>query len=47
MLRERHKWRSHEADNINAEPRGGAVRSSVEKSVMDLERRGSRDQSAL
>ena len=46
MLRERHKWETHEADNIDAIPRGGAARSSAEESVMGLERRGSRNQSA-
>ena len=45
MQRERHKWKSHEADNIDAVSRDGAARSSVEESVMDLEQRGSRDQS--
>lgn len=45
MLRERHKWKSHEADNIDAASRDGAARSSDEESVMDLEQRGSRNQS--
>lgn len=45
MLRERLKWRSHEADNIDAASRGGAARSSDEGHVMGLERRGSRNQS--
>ena len=47
MLRERHKWRSHEADIIDAASRGGAARSSVEASVMEAEQRGSRDQRTL
>ena len=44
MLRERHKWKPHEADNIDAVSRDGATRSSDEGFVMKLERRGSRDQ---
>lgn len=44
MLREKHKWKSHEADNIDAASRDGAARSSDEESVMDLKRRGSRNQ---
>ena len=44
MLRERHKWINHEADNIDAASRDGATRSSDEGFVMKLERRGSRDQ---
>ena len=45
MLRERHKWRPHEADNIEAVSRDGATRSSDEGLVMKPERRGSRDRS--
>ena len=38
MLRERDKWRTHEADNIDVASRGGATRSSVEMTVMVVER---------
>jgi len=47
MLKERRKWLNHEADNIDAASRGGAVRSSDERSVMDLEPRGSGNQSTI
>lgn len=47
MLRERHKWRFHEANNIDAASRDGAIRSSNDKSVIDLEQRDSRDQNTL
>lgn len=40
MLREPHKWTSHECLSTNAGYRDGATRSSVEGSVMELERRG-------
>lgn len=38
---------THEADNIDAASRDGAVRSSDEESVMDLERRDSRNQDII
>ena len=38
MLRERHKWQNHEADNIDVASRGGATCSSVEATVMVVER---------
>jgi RNA-directed DNA polymerase len=41
MLREKHKWKSHKCQSTEAEHRGGATCSSVEDSVMELERRGS------
>lgn len=40
MLRERFKWKPHENLSTDAEYRDGATRSSVEGSVMELERRG-------
>jgi hypothetical protein len=40
MLRENSKRMSRELESINAEHRDGSVRSSVEGSVMELERRG-------
>ncbi len=41
MLREKHKRKPRECESTDAEHRGGATRSSVEGSVMELERRGS------
>jgi len=38
-IRERHKQRTSEADNIDARHRGGQVRISEEASVMEVERR--------
>ena len=40
MLREKRKWRSHERKSTDAAHRGGVARSSVEVSVMEMERRG-------
>jgi len=40
MLREKFKWRPHENESTDAKHRGGSSRSSVEGSVMELERRG-------
>lgn len=40
MLKEPSKWRSHKDLSTDARHRGGLTRSSVEGSVMDLERRG-------
>jgi len=44
MLREKFKWRSHKNESTEAKHRGGATRSSVEVSVMEMERRGCIDQ---
>jgi hypothetical protein len=40
MLREKFKWRSHEKESTDARHSGGSSCSSVEGSVMGLERRG-------
>ena len=40
MLREKPKWRPHEDESTDAGHRDGATRSSVEVSVMEMERRG-------
>ena len=40
MLREKSKWKPHKDQSTDAEHRGGATRSSVEGSVMELEQRG-------
>ena len=40
MLREKSKWRPHKGESTNAEHSGGPTRSSVEISVMEMERRG-------
>ena len=40
MLREKPKWKPHEGESTNAEHGGGPIRSSVEISVMEMERRG-------
>ena len=40
MTREKLKWRPHESESTDAGHRGGATRSSVEGSVMELEQRG-------
>ena len=40
MLREKLKWRPHKSESTEAGHRDGATRSSVEVSVMEVERRG-------
>ena len=40
MLREKRKWRPHKRESTNAGHGGGSSSSSVEGSVMELERRG-------
>ena len=40
MLREKSKWRTHKDESTDARHRGGVTRSSVEVSVMGMERRG-------
>jgi hypothetical protein len=40
MIREKLKWRTHESESTDTEHRGGPTRSSVEVSVMGMERRG-------
>jgi len=40
MLREKSKWKPHEDESTDAEHSGGPTRSSVEISVMEMERRG-------
>ena len=40
MIREKSKWRPHEDESTDAEHRDGLSRSSVEASVMEVERRG-------
>jgi N12 class adenine-specific DNA methylase len=40
MIRENSKWRTHEDESTDAGHRDGATRSSVEVSVMEMERRG-------
>ena len=40
MVREKPKWRTHEGESTDAGHRGGPTRSSVEVSVMEMERRG-------
>jgi len=40
MIREKPKWRTHEGESTDAGHRGGPTRSSVEVSVMGMERRG-------
>ena len=44
MLREKLKWRPHKSESTEAGHRDGATRSSVEVSVMEMERRGCVDQ---
>lgn len=44
MSREKRKWRPHKRESTDAGHRGGATRSSVEASVMEVERRGCVDQ---
>jgi len=40
MLREKSKWKPHKDESTNAEHSGGPTRSSVEISVMEMERSG-------
>jgi RNA-directed DNA polymerase len=40
MIREKSKWRPHKDESTDAGHGGGATRSSVEASVMEVERRG-------
>jgi len=40
MLREKLKWRPHKSESTEAGHRDGATRSSVEVSVIEMERRG-------
>ena len=40
MIREKLKWWTHEGESTDAGHRGGPTRSSVEVSVMEMERRG-------
>ena len=40
MVREKLKWRTHESESTDAEHGDGPTRSSVEVSVMGMERRG-------
>jgi len=40
MIREKLKWRIHKGESTDAEHRDGPTRSSVEVSVMEMERRG-------
>ena len=40
MVREKPKWRTHEGESTDAGYRGGPTRSSVEVSVMGMDRRG-------
>jgi hypothetical protein len=40
MIREKPKWRTHEGESTDAGHRGGIACSSVEVSVMGMERRG-------
>src|SRR4030042_2537001 len=40
MIREKFKWKTHESESTDEEHRGGLTRSSVEVSVMEMERRG-------
>jgi len=40
MLREKPKWWTHEGESTDAKHGGGPTRSSVEVSVMEMERRG-------
>ncbi len=40
MIREKLKWRTHESESTDAGHRDGLTRSSVEASVMEVERRG-------
>lgn len=40
MLREKSKWQTHKDLSTDAEHRGGAIRSSDEGFVMELELRG-------
>mgnify|MGYP001823716131 CR=1 FL=1 len=44
MLREKPKWRPHKGESTDAEHGDGAICSSVEGSVMGLERRDCIDQ---
>jgi hypothetical protein len=40
MVREKLKWRTHKSESTDAEHGDGPTRSSVEVSVMGMERRG-------
>ena len=40
MIREKLKWRTHESESTDAGHRDGLTHSSVELSVMEMERRG-------
>ena len=40
MVREKLKWKTHEGESTDAGHRGGPTRSSVEVSVIGMERRG-------
>jgi len=40
MIREKLKWKTHEGESTDAGHRGGPTRSSIEVSVMEMERRG-------
>ena len=40
MIREKSKWRPHKDESTDAGHGGGVTRSSVEASVMEVERRG-------
>jgi len=40
MIREKLKWRTHKGESTDAEHRDGPTGSSVEVSVMEMERRG-------
>jgi hypothetical protein len=40
MIREKFKWRTHKNESTDAGHGGGPTRSSVEISVMEMERRG-------
>jgi len=40
MLRKKSKWKPHKDESTNAEHSGGPTRSSVEISVMEMERSG-------
>ena len=44
MLREKPKWRPHEGESTDAEHGDGAICSSVEVCVMQMERRDCIDQ---
>ena len=40
MLREKRKWRTHKRESTDAGHGGGPTRSSVEVTVIEMERRG-------